>query len=51
MVVRILKGAKPGQMPSEVGSKLELFVNPAAARKQGVELSAEFVKSAAQVIK
>ena len=51
MVVRILKGAKPGEMPSEVGSKLELFVNPAAARKQGVELPAELVKSAAQVIK
>lgn len=50
MVVRILKGAKPGEMPSEVGSKLELFVNPGAARKQGVELSAALVKSAAQVV-
>lgn len=51
MVVRILKGEKPGAMPSETSSKLELYVNPGAAAKQGVTLSDALVKSAAQVIK
>ena len=51
MVVRILKGEKPGAIPSETSSKLELYVNPGAAAKQGVTLSDALVKSAAQVIK
>lgn len=50
MVIRILKGAKAGDMPSETSEKLELFVNPGAAKKQGVTLSEAFVASAAQVI-
>ncbi len=51
MVVRILKGEKPGDMKTEVSTKMELFVNPGAAEKQGVKLSDALVKSAAQVIK
>ena len=51
MVVRILKGEKPGDIKPETSTKLELFVNPGAAEKQGVKLSDELVKSAAQVIK
>lgn len=51
MAIRILKGAKPGDMPSETSDKLELFVNPGAARKQGVKLPEAFVASATQVIK
>ena len=50
MVVRILKGEKPGDIASETSDKLELFVNPAAAEKQGVKLDPEFVKSATKVI-
>lgn len=50
MVARILKGEKPGDIPSETSSKLELFVNPAAAKRQGVTLSPELIKSAAKVI-
>ncbi len=49
-VIRILKGAKPGEMASETSGKLELFVNPGAAKKQGVALSDAFVKSATKVI-
>lgn len=45
------KGEKPGAIPSETSSKLELYVNPGAAAKQGVTLSDALVKSAAQVIK
>jgi putative ABC transport system substrate-binding protein len=51
VVVRVLKGEKPGDIASETSSKLELFVNTAAAQKQGVTLSPELVKSAKTVIK
>ncbi|TEA77673.1 ABC transporter substrate-binding protein [Allopusillimonas ginsengisoli] len=50
IVVRILKGEKPGDIASETSDKLELYVNLAAAKKQGVTLSDEFIKSATQVI-
>ena len=50
IVVRILNGEKPGDIPSETSAKLELYVNPGAAKRQGVALSEEFVKSAAQVV-
>ena len=51
MVVRILKGEKPGDIKPETSSKLELYVNPGAAEKQGVKLSDALIKSAAQVVK
>ncbi|OZI36607.1 ABC transporter substrate-binding protein [Bordetella genomosp. 1] len=51
MVGRILKGEKPGAIPSETSSKLELFVNPGAAEKQGVKLPDTLVKQAAQIVK
>ncbi len=50
MVVRILKGEKPGDIASETSDKLELFVNLGAAKKQGVKLPDAFIKSAKQVI-
>ena len=51
MVARILKGEKPGDIKPEVSTKMELFVNPGAAEKQGIKLSDELTKAAAQVIK
>lgn len=51
VVARILKGEAPGSITPEVSTKLELFVNPAAAQKQGVELSEALIKSAAEVVK
>jgi putative ABC transport system substrate-binding protein len=51
LVVRILKGEKPGAIASETSSKLELYVNTGAAARQGVTLSDALIKSAAQVIK
>ncbi|QXL84992.1 ABC transporter substrate-binding protein [Comamonas sp. NLF-1-9] len=51
MVARILKGEKPGDIKPEVSTKLELFVNPGAAEKQGVKLSEDFVKSATTIVK
>jgi len=50
MVARILGGEKPGQIASETSDNLALFVNPAAAQKQGVTLDEAFVKSATKVI-
>jgi len=50
MVVRILKGDKPGAIPPETAGKLALYVNSSAAQKQGVTLSDAMLKSAAQVI-
>lgn len=50
VVVRILKGEQPGSIAPETSDKLELFVNPGAAKKQGVTLSESLIQSAAQVI-
>lgn len=50
MVARILKGENPGDIKPETTTKMELFVNPGAAEKQGVKLSDALVKSAAQVV-
>ncbi len=51
MVARILKGEAPGKMASQVSTTFELHVNPAAAQKQGVVLSEDFVKTAKVVVK
>jgi len=51
VVVRILKGEKPGAIASETSTKLQLFVNPAAAQKQGVTLSAGLLQDATTVVK
>jgi putative tryptophan/tyrosine transport system substrate-binding protein len=51
IMVRILKSESPGMIPSETSAKVELFVNPGAATKQGVTLPDALIKSAAQVIK
>lgn len=51
MVIKILKGQAPGALASETSDKLELYVNPGAAQKQGVTLDEAFVKSATQVVK
>ena len=51
MVARILKGEAPGTIKPEVSTKMELFVNPGAAEKQGIKLSDALVKNAAEVVK
>ena len=50
MVARILNGEKPGDIRTETSDKLELFVNPGAAARQGITLSDELVKLAARVV-
>ncbi|WP_024911238.1 ABC transporter substrate-binding protein [Chania multitudinisentens] len=51
IVIRLLEGEQPGTIAPEVGNKLSLSVNPAAAEKQGVTLSADLIQSAQEVIK
>ena len=51
IVVRILKGEKPGDIKPETSENIQLFVNFAAAEKQGVTLSPELLDSAAEVIR
>jgi len=50
MVARILQGEKPGSIKPEVISTVELYVNPGAAKRQGVTLSDALIQSAAQVV-
>jgi putative ABC transport system substrate-binding protein len=51
LVVRILKGEAPGDIAVQTSTTFELFVNPEAARKQGLTLSADLIKSAKTVIR
>lgn len=50
MVARILEGAAPADIPVETVDKLELFVNPDAARKMGITLDDDLISEAAKVI-
>jgi putative ABC transport system substrate-binding protein len=50
IVARILQGEKPGNIASSVSKDLALFVNPAAAKKQGVTLSPAFLKQADRIV-
>jgi len=51
LVVRVLNGEAPGTIASQTSQTLELHVNPEAARKQGVTLSDELLKTAKVVVK
>ena len=50
LVVRVFKGEAPGSIASQVSPTLELLVNQAAARRQGLALSEALLKSATRVI-
>jgi putative ABC transport system substrate-binding protein len=49
-VVKILKGAKPGELPVEQPSKLELVVNLKTAQLLGLTIGREFLLRADEVI-
>lgn len=51
IVARILNGEKPGSIAAETSQNLQLFVNEAAAKKQGASLSKEVLDSAKEVIR
>ncbi len=50
IVIRILKGEKPGDIASQTSDNLELYVNQGAAKRQGVTLSDALLQSATKVI-
>lgn len=51
IVVRILKGEKPGDIAPQLGDKTSLTVNPTAAQKQGAPLSPALLKEAKDTVK
>ena len=50
IVVRILKGEKPGAIAFEVGRNTTLEINAKAAREQGVTLSPALLKEGKVVV-
>lgn len=50
LVIRILKGEKPGMITPEKGQEMHLVLNLEAAKRQGIALSPELIKSAYKVI-
>lgn len=50
LVVRVLNGEAPGDITPEIGQALRLVVNIDAAKKQGIDLSADVIESAYKVI-
>ena len=50
-VDKILKGAKPADLPAEQATKFEFVINLKAAKQIGLILSPEFLSRANKVIK
>jgi len=49
-VDKILKGAKPGELPVEQPTKLQLFLNLTTAKALGLELPAALLANADELI-
>ncbi|PLY00718.1 MAG: ABC transporter permease [Desulfuromonas sp.] len=50
MIGRILKGAKPGEMPVETLREFQIYINPGSAAKMGLEIPAALLKKADKII-
>ncbi len=50
MVVKILKGARPGDLPVEFANVLRLYINPSAAESMGVTLPESVIERADETV-
>lgn len=50
MVVEVLNGKAPGELPVQGVDKTELYLNPGAAQKMGIELPASLTERAKEII-
>ena len=50
-VIKILRGAKPSELPIEQMSKYELVIDLRVAREQGIEIPQELLMRADEVIR
>lgn len=50
IVIRILNGEKPGDIPPQIGNITQLTINKKAAERQGVVLSEDVLKSATKIV-
>lgn len=50
IVIRILNGEKPGDIPPQIGSITQLTINKKAAERQGIILSEDVLKSATKIV-
>ena len=50
IVLRVLKGEKPGDIPVETIQRTQLWVNPKAATRMGITLEPGLIEAAAKVI-
>lgn len=51
IVLQVLNGTKPGDIAVQGVDKMELFVNPSAAKKMGVTLDKSLISEAKEVVK
>lgn len=50
LIARILRGEQPGTIAPSINNKSQLIINPRAAKKQGLMLNADLLKSADRLI-
>lgn len=51
IVIRVMNGENPGDIPIQSMSKVRIYLNVQAAEKQGVKFSDEFLKKADEIFK
>jgi putative ABC transport system substrate-binding protein len=50
MVSRVFKGADPGKMPVETLREFQVYINPGAAQKMGLDIPQQLLGKADKII-